>query len=49
MALAETYWQELGRVWSRLQAGILATFLSLVMGIIMGFNTRFSQGLIGDH
>ncbi len=28
------------------QAGILATFLSLVMGIIMGFNTRFSQGLI---
>lgn len=28
------------------QAGILATFLSLVTGIIMGFNTRFSQGLI---
>lgn len=28
------------------QAGILATFLSLVSGIIMGFNTRFSQGLI---
>ncbi|MCC4855991.1 transporter [Vibrio splendidus] len=31
---------------STFQAGILATFLSLVMGIIMGFNTRFSQGLI---
>ncbi|MEZ8720733.1 ABC transporter permease subunit [Vibrio pomeroyi] len=28
------------------QAGILATLLSLVTGIIMGFNTRFSQGLI---
>ena len=28
------------------QAGILATFLSLVTGIVMGFNTRFSQGLI---
>ncbi|MEZ9985542.1 ABC transporter permease subunit, partial [Vibrio sp. 10N.261.49.A3] len=28
------------------QAGILATFLSLVTGIIMGFNIRFSQGLI---
>ncbi|UOE82889.1 ABC transporter permease subunit [Vibrio splendidus] len=31
---------------STFQAGILATFLSLVTGIIMGFNTRFSQGLI---
>ncbi|MCK8080916.1 ABC transporter permease subunit [Vibrio sp. 1CM24A] len=31
---------------STFQAGILATFLSLVTGIVMGFNTRFSQGLI---
>lgn len=31
---------------STFQAGILATFLSLVTGIIMGFNTRFSQGFI---
>ncbi|PMG37474.1 transporter [Vibrio splendidus] len=31
---------------STFQAGILATFLSLVTGIIMGFNTRFSQGLV---
>ncbi|MBE8558466.1 MULTISPECIES: ABC transporter permease subunit [Vibrio] len=31
---------------STFQAGMLATFLSLVTGIIMGFNTRFSQGLI---
>ncbi|MEZ8382957.1 ABC transporter permease subunit [Vibrio splendidus] len=31
---------------STFQTGILATFLSLVTGIIMGFNTRFSQGLI---
>ncbi|MEZ9654205.1 ABC transporter permease subunit [Vibrio splendidus] len=31
---------------STFQAGILATLLSLVTGIIMGFNTRFSQGLI---
>ncbi|MDH5929822.1 ABC transporter permease subunit [Vibrio splendidus] len=31
---------------STFQAGILATFLSLLTGIIMGFNTRFSQGLI---
>ncbi|MFS1466590.1 ABC transporter permease subunit [Vibrio lentus] len=31
---------------STFQAGILATFLSLLTGIVMGFNTRFSQGLI---
>ncbi|MEZ8915520.1 ABC transporter permease subunit [Vibrio lentus] len=31
---------------STFQAGILATFLSLVTGIVLGFNTRFSQGLI---
>ncbi|MFA0573848.1 ABC transporter permease subunit [Vibrio splendidus] len=31
---------------STFHAGILATFLSLLTGIVMGFNTRFSQGLI---
>ncbi|OCH18164.1 transporter [Aliivibrio sp. 1S165] len=31
---------------STFQAGILATFLSLLTGIVMGFNTRWTQGLI---
>jgi peptide/nickel transport system permease protein len=31
---------------STFQAGILATFLSLLTGIIMGLNSRFTQGLI---
>ncbi|MFA0439933.1 transporter [Vibrio sp. 10N.286.49.C2] len=31
---------------STFQAGIIATLLSLLTGLILGFNTRFSQGLI---
>ncbi|MGV2986317.1 ABC transporter permease subunit [Vibrio sp. E150_011] len=31
---------------STFQAGIIATMLSLLTGLILGFNTRFSQGLI---
>ncbi|MFA0085310.1 ABC transporter permease subunit [Vibrio sp. 10N.261.51.F12] len=31
---------------STVQAGIIATLLSLLTGLILGFNTRFSQGLI---
>lgn len=29
-----------------LQGGVIATFLSLVVGILLGFCTRFSQGFI---
>ena len=35
-----------GGMLSTLKMGILATFLSLAIGLILGFVTRFSQGLI---
>ncbi|WP_434568194.1 ABC transporter permease subunit [Vibrio chagasii] len=51
--LASPSWQAplgadgIGRdLLARIGSGMVATFLSLVTGIIMGFNTRFSQGLI---
>ncbi|MCL9775676.1 ABC transporter permease subunit [Vibrio methylphosphonaticus] len=31
---------------STFQSGIIATLLSLLVGLVLGFNTRFSQGLI---
>ena len=35
-----------GGMFSTMKMGILATFLSLVIGLLLGFVTRYSQGLI---